>query len=334
MPQVRNASDHASQPAARKMPGAAGQSRRPAISRRSRWVKRVSYLGGSRRTGYYFILPFFLCFLVWYLYPLLQSVYLSFTRWTGVGSPKFTGLANYSRLLHDPFFYGSVRNTFIIWLISIVPELILALVLALILNEKFVRGKQFFRAVFFFPNIVTPVSIGVLFSLLFNWQTGTVNRILVTLGIIGKPINWLGDPLLAQCLVAAVMCWQWFGYNMLLYMAGLQSVPDEMVDAARVDGAGAVQVALRVKLPMIRPVIVFTLITSVIGGMQIFAVPFSLVGTGPDYSTQTLVMYLYNEAFTNSQYGYGAAVAVAAFVIIAVLSIISFRVTRSRNATA
>ncbi|WP_037570254.1 carbohydrate ABC transporter permease [Phaeacidiphilus oryzae] len=295
----------------------------------------MSYLGGSRKVGYYFVLPFFVGFLVWYLYPILQSLYLSASQWNGVGSPRFVGLGNYTRLLHDPFFYGAIRNTFVIWLISIVPQLFLSLGLALVLNEKFVRGKQFFRAVFFFPNIVTPVSIGVLVSLLFNWQTGTINRVLVSLGIVQHPINWLGHPLLAQILVGGVMCWQWFGYNMLLYMAGLQSVPHELIDAAQVDGASAWQIALRVKLPMIRPVLVFTVITSVIGGMQIFAVPFSLgVGSGPDNSLQTLVTYLYKQAFTNNQYGYGAAIAVATFVIIAVLSAVSFRLTRDREATA
>jgi ABC-type sugar transport system permease subunit len=338
MSQVRRAPGRAPRGNAAGSRGAAGPRRSPETyqpqwGRRSRWGGRVSYLGGNTRAGYYFVLPFFLCFLVWYLYPMAQSLYLSLTHWNGVGPPTFAGFANYARLLRDPFFYGSIENTFIIWLISIVPELIIALVLALILNEKFVRGKQFFRAVFYFPNIVTPVSIGVLFSLLFDWQTGTVNRVLETLGIIHKPINWTGTPLLAQCLVAGVMCWQWFGYNMLLYLAGLQSVPDELVDAALVDGASAAQVALRVKIPMIRPVIVFTIITSVIGGMQIFAVPFTIAGggPGPDYSTQTMVMYLYNEAFKNDQYGYGAAIAVAVFVIIGVLSVISFRLTRSRT---
>jgi len=133
----------------------------------------------------------------------------------------------------DDLFYTSVSNTFLIWIMSIVPELLLALALALILHEKFIKGKHVFRAVFYFPNIVTPVTIGVLFSLLFDWQPGAVNRLLAALPVVNAPVNWLGEPFLSQVLVAAVMAWQWFGYNMLLYTAGLQAIPDEVTEAAR-----------------------------------------------------------------------------------------------------
>lgn len=295
----------------------------PTRRRRSRRISPGAY-------GYLFIAPFFIVFVIFQLYPILYSLYLSFTDWEGYGPPGFTGLANYRHLIHDDLFAKSLSNTLIIWLMSIVPELILALVLALVLNERKIRGKHFFRAVFYFPNIVTPVSIGVLFSLLFDWQTGAVNRVLHGLHIVDHPINWLGNPLLSQVLVAAVMCWQWFGYNMLLYIAGLQSIPPELYEAARVDGATAVQVARKITIPLLRPVIVFTLITSVIGGMQIFDVPYLLNGTGPDNSTLTIVMYLYDSAFKDSHYGYASAIAYVTFVLIAVLSTIVFRFSRPR----
>ncbi len=288
--------------------------------------------GGSWAAhGYLFVAPFFIVFGIFQLYPILYSLYLSFTDWQGFGAPHLVGAANYSRLLEDPLFYKSIRNTLTIWIISIVPELVLALVLALILNERRVRGKHLFRAVYYFPNIVTPVSIGVLFSLLFDWQTGAVNRAMAALHLVNQPIDWLGSPLLSQVLVAAVMCWQWFGYNMLLYTAGLQSIPQELYEAARVDGATAVQTALRVTIPLLRPVIIFTVITSIIGGMQIFDVPYLLSGAGPDNSTLTIVMYLYNTAFQNSHYGYASTIAYATFVLIAVLSLVTFRLTRSRE---
>jgi len=281
--------------------------------------------------GYVFVAPFFIIFAVFQLYPILYSFYLSFTNWDGFSSPTYIGLDNYRRLLEDPFFVKSLKNTFLIWIISIVPQLPLALLLAFILNERFVRGKHFFRAVFYFPNIVTPVTIGVLFNLLFDWQTGAVNRLLTSLHIADQPINWLGEPTLARVLVAGVMAWQWFGYNMLLYIAGLQSIPEELPDAARVDGASSFQVATGILIPLLRPVILFTVITSVIGGLQIFDVPFTLTGTGPNNSTLTMVMFLYQTAFQRSQYGYGAAVAYAIFVLIAAFSVVIFRATRSRG---
>lgn len=281
--------------------------------------------------GYYFILPFFIVFVVFQLYPILYSLYLSFSNWDGFSAPSFVGLRNYERLLSDHLFYKSLLNTLVIWVMSIVPQLFLALTLALILNEKFIRGKHFFRAVFYFPNLVTPVTIGGLPSLLFDWQTGAVNKPLEALNIVDHPINWLGRPLLSQVLVAVVMVWQWFGYNMLLYIAGLQSIPDEIQEAARVDGANGLQVALKVTIPLLRPAILFTIITSIIGGMQIFDVPFTLTKNGPENSTLTVVMYLYQTAFERSQYSYAATIAYATFILIAVFSLLAFKLARSRQ---
>lgn len=281
--------------------------------------------------GYLFIAPFFVVFAVFQLYPIVYSLYLSFTNWDGFSTPAYVGLSNYRRLLDDPFFYKSVTNTLLIWTISIVPQLPLALTLAFILNERFVRGKHVFRAVFYFPNIVTPATIGVLFNLLFDWQTGMVNRLLITLNIANEPINWLGDATLARVLVAAVMTWQWFGYNMLLYIAGLQSIPDELPEAARVDGATAFQVATGILIPLLRPVILFTIVTSVIGGMQIFDVPFTLTGNGPNNSTLTMVMYLYQTGFERAQYGYAAALAYVIFLLIAVFSLVVIRLSGNRD---
>ncbi len=294
-----------------------------------RWVARRRV--NRAAYGYLFVAPFFVSFAIFGLYPILYSFYLSLAHWDGFTAPTFVGLANYRRLLNDSLFYKSITNTLFIWIMSIVPELVLALTLALILNEKWVRGKNAFRAVFYFPNIVTPVTIGVLFSLLFDWQTGAVNKTLAALHIANHPIDWLGSPLLSQVLVAAVMAWQSFGYNTLLYTAGLQSIPDEIIEAARIDGATSVQVALRITIPLLRPVVIFTLITSIIGGMQIFGVPLTLAKTGPDNATLTIVMYLYNTAFKNSDYSYAATIAYGTFVLIAVLSLVTFRLSRARQ---
>lgn len=293
--------------------------------------------GGSPRRvsrsvyGYLFIAPFFIAFAVFHLYPILYSLYLSFTTWDGFTAPEPVGFENYERLLRDDFFYKAVGTTLIIWSISIVPQLVLALTLAIVLHQKFVRGKHLFRAVYYFPNIVTPVTIGMLFSLLFDWQTGAVNRVLTGLNVVAEPVDWLHDPTLARLLVAGVMCWQWFGYNVLIYTAGLQGISEEVLQAAEVDGASRFRVARDITIPLLRPVILFTVITSIIGGMQIFDVPLTLVGKGPEESTQTIVMYLYETAFTRFDYGYGATIAYAAFVLIAVFSLLTFWATNRRR---
>jgi ABC-type sugar transport system permease subunit len=280
--------------------------------------------------GYLFVAPFFIFFGIFHLFPILYSLYLSFTRWEGFAEPAFVGVENYRRLLSDFLFFQSIWNTFVIWIVSIIPQLLLALTLAIILNERFVRGKHFFRAVFYFPNLVTPVTIGVLFSLLFDWQTGSINQLLLVLGLVDEPINWLRQPILARLLNSTVMLWQWFGFNMLLYIAGLQSIPQEIYDAAEVDGASRFQVATRITIPLLRPVVLFTVITSIIGGMQIFDVPFMLTGRGPNNTTLTVVMYLYETAFQRFRYGYAAVIAYATFVLIATVSLLSLKLsTRS-----
>ena len=255
--------------------------------------------------------------------PILYSLYLSFTNSNGF-SESFVGLANYAHLLHDQLFYQALGNTVTIWLISIIPQVTLALVLALILNEKFIKGRHFFRAVFFLPNIVTPVTIGVLVDLMFDWQTGFVNKLFMSLGLIQQPIYWFGHPFLTQLVVGGVMCWQWFGYNMLIFIAGLQSIDPELYEAAAMDGATKPQMALRISLPLLRPVLLFIVITSIIGGLQIFDVPM-MVGNAVGNATQTLLVFLYKTGFVNFNYGYAAAIAYATFVIIVVFTLISFK---------
>lgn len=277
--------------------------------------------------GFYFVVPFFVSFLIFGLTPILYSLYLSFTKWDGFSEPTFVGLANYTRLLHDTFFFKSIGNTLIIWILSIIPQIVLALALAMILNEKFIRGKHFFRAVYYFPHIVTPVTLGVMFSLMFDWQTGSINKLLMGIGIIDDPVNWLNSPWLSRLIVAAVIMWQYFGFNMLVFIAGLQSISPELYEAAAIDGASRWNIATKITLPLLKPVLLFTFITSIIGGLQLFDAPLML-GNGPKNSTLTMVMYLYQTAFKNFDYSYGAAIAYAIFVIILIFSLISMKFSK------
>ncbi|GGH73366.1 multiple sugar transport system permease protein [Pullulanibacillus pueri] len=294
-----------------------------------RKTKRIKSLKKSR-FGYFFIAPYFIVFLIFGLYPIIYSFYTSFSKWDGFSPPVFIGLDNYQRLFTNLEFYHSILNTLIIWIVSIVPELIIALLLALILNERFVKGKHVFRAVFYFPNIVTAITIGVLVNLMFDWQTGSINKLLMALHITDHPINWFGHSFLAQIIISAVMCWQWFGVNMLIFTAGLQSIPRTLYEAAEVDGANRFQITMNITLPLLKPVILFTVITSIIGGMQIFEVPL-VAGNASGDSTQTMMVYLYNTAFTRFQYGYASSISYGMFIIILIFSIISLLVSRSRK---
>ncbi|GIN69779.1 sugar ABC transporter ATP-binding protein [Bacillus sp. J14TS2] len=280
--------------------------------------------------GYYFVAPFFISFIIFGLGPILYSFYLSFTDWSGFNEPSFVGWANYERLIQDKLFYKSIGNTLIIWIFSIIPQLTIALTLALILNEKFIRGRHLFHAIFYFPNIITPITLGVMFALMFDWQTGSINKLLEALGFIQDPVYWLNDPWLARIIVALVMMFQNFGFNMLVFLAGLQTIPEDLYEAAEIDGASKFQTAIKITIPLIRPVLIFTLITSVIGGLQIFDAPLML-GKGPGNSTLTMIMNLYEAAFVRYDYGYGSAIAYGAFVVIAIATVITFMIPGVRK---
>jgi multiple sugar transport system permease protein len=287
--------------------------------------------------GYLFIAPFFIFFLLFHFYPTLYSFYLSLTNWDGISTPAFIGFSNYVQVSTDPIFYKSLFNTFFIWIISVIPQLTVSLVLAVLLNEKFLKGKDFFRAVFFFPNIVTAASLGLLVGLMFDWQSGSVNHMLINLGLIHDPIDWKNDALFMRLLISAILFFQYFGYSMLLYLTGLQGISTDYSEAAQIDGASKTQVFFKITIPLLKPIIIFQIITSLIGGVQIFDQPYTLTnGTGnsaggPDNSTLTSVMYLYLTAFDQSKYGYGAAIAFFLFLIIVILSIVSFRITNGKN---
>jgi ABC-type sugar transport system permease subunit len=280
--------------------------------------------------GFYFVLPFFISYFIFGLIPILYTFVLSFQRWDGFSEPVFVGLANYERLLNDPMFFKSIGNTLIIWILSIIPQVTLALTLAMILNERDIKGRHFFRAVFYFPNLVSAITLGVLFSLIFDWQTGSANKLLMFLGLIEKPINWFNSPMLSRMIVALVIMWMHFGFNMLVFIAGLQSIPYELYEAAKIDGANRWQIATKISFPLIRPVFLFTIITSVIGGLQLFDAPLML-GNGPENSTMTMVMYLYETAFRNFNFSYGAAIAYGIFVIVLTATLITMKASRLKK---
>ncbi|WP_274649236.1 carbohydrate ABC transporter permease [Paenibacillus humicola] len=284
--------------------------------------------------GYLFITPYFIIFLLFGLYPILYSLYLSFTNWDGIGTPVLVGLGNYIAVVQDPLFYKTLLNTLFIWGVSVIPQLTVSLVLAFILNDKLLKGRDIFRAVYFFPNIVTAASLGLLVSLIFDWQSGGLNHFLVESGIVSQPINWKVNPWFMRLIVSAILFFQYFGYSMVIYLAGLQGIDPALHEAAQIDGATKKDIFFRIIVPMLRPIILFQMITSTIGGIQIFDQPFTLTnGTGdPDRAAMTSIMYLYNVAFQSTRYGYGAAIAFCLFIIIILLSVTSFVLTNRKTA--
>ena len=232
----------------------------------------------KNNVGYFFIAPYFIFFLAFTLYPILYTFKLSFMSWDGFNTPEFVGLANYQRLIQDVMFIKAIGNTIFMALLAMLPQMVFGLVLAFLLNQKRLRGSNFFKTVFYFPNLVTAVSLGVLFSLLFDWKAGSINQILSAMNLIKEPINWKGNPLLSQLIVAMVLFWQYFGYYTIIFTAGIRGISYELFEAAEVDGASKVQVFFKIVLPLMRPIMTFAFVTSIIGGLQIFDIPYTFGG--------------------------------------------------------
>lgn len=294
---------------------------------------RKRFFSNRNNKGYLFILPFFLIMLTFQLYPLLYTLSLSFTSPINLFENEYVGLANYQRLFTNPIFFRSIFNTWFIWLMNFIPQLIFALLLAVILYEWKVKGKDVFRTLYFLPNLVTAASIGVLFAVLLDWQNGTLNHILLSMGVVEEPIYWLQKKTVTQATVSFIQWWQWFGYTMIIFMAGLSSISEELYEAAYIDGASRLQVFFRITFPLLRPIMLYVLITSLIGGLQIFDIPRVLTDGrgGPDNALTTMVLYLYNQAFKNFNVGYAASVAYTLFFMILFFSIFTFRLMSGKK---
>ena len=279
--------------------------------------------------GYLFILPFLIVFLVFSIYPILRTLYLSFTNFDGFTDPQFVGIDNYKRLFGDSIFWSAFGNTLKIWIINIVAQLGLAFLLTIIFSDiKYkIRGLSIFRALFYLPNLIAATSVAFLFAQLLDWQYGSINQMLLDAGIISSKINWLGQPKTAVLAVGIIGAWMWFGNSFLMLMAGVQGISKDYYEAAYIDGAGRWKVFTNITLPLLKPIMLYVAITSLIGGLQIFDIPFLITdGIGsPSGALNTTVMYLFNTAFKYNNVGYAAAIAYGLFFIIAIFSAITFK---------
>ncbi|MER5216513.1 sugar ABC transporter permease [Streptomyces sp. NPDC002838] len=283
------------------------------------------------------ISPFYLLFLGFGLIPVGFSLYLSLHRWDGLGSMEWAGLSQYRYLIGDTDFWSSIGNTIIIWALATFPMIFLAMVTAVMLNSA-VRFKNVYRFAYFLPNVTSIVAVAIIFGSVFSTNFGLMNALLQAVGL--DQVAWLNTPWGIKVAIATLMTWQWTGYNAIIFLAGLQTVPSELYEAARVDGAGPVQTFFRITLPMLRPTLLFVLVVSTVTGLQSFAEPQVLLQTtanestfsgGPDHAGRTMVLYFFQQTFDNNDFGYGAAVAWGIFLVVVIFSIINWRLVQRRG---
>jgi cellobiose transport system permease protein len=281
----------------------------------------------ERIAPYAYIAPFFLVFGVFGLVPFLFTFYIALFEWNPIGDQTFIGVDNFTRMLADPRFWNAAGNTVSIWLLSTVPQLLVALVLAHVLNHARLRFARFFRMAILVPYITSVAATAIVFAQMFDRDYGLLNWLLGLVGI--GSIDFVQTVWGSHVMIAAMVAWRWFGYNTLLYLASLQAIPRDVYEAASIDGAGGWHQFRHITIPSLRPVIIFTIVTSTIGGLQIFTEPLLVARTtnltcGPVRQCQTLTLFLYEQGFGQYQFGYGAAIGVALFLMIILVAAVNY----------
>lgn len=300
---------------------------RPATPHREPAAARTAGRGSRNRERLVlaaFLLPALALIAVFLLYPIAQSIQLSFFRWDGVNPVRtFVGWGNWERLLDDPIFWRALRNNVLLVVSSIAIQLPIAMALAVVLDRVGRRLARVLRVLYFLPLLLSTVAVGILFRNIYDPAFGMLNAVLELVGLEGLTQAWLGQPSTALPAVIAVVIWQFVPFYMILFAAGLADLPDELHDAASVDGATQTQYFFRIALPQLKPLVGVAVVLSLIGSLKFFDVVWVMTGGGPVNATELMATYMFSKAFRTSEVGYGATIAAALFLTVLVASLAS-----------
>lgn len=277
------------------------------------------------RYGWIFISAAFLLYLIFTIYPAVESLKMAFQSFEG-GNYIFVGLKNFKRMLGDSIFWQSLFNTFLYMIIQVPIMLVLALLLATMLNSRILKCRGFFRTSIFLPCVTSLVAYSILFKMMFSLD-GIVNQALMGLGILEAPYQFLQNSGWARAIIIIAMIWRWTGYNVIFYLSALQNIPQETFEAAKVDGANAVQTFFKVTVPQLKPIILLTTIMSTNGTLQLFDETMNITQGGPANATMTVSHYIYNQSFVYApNFGYASAISYVVVFIMVILALIQFSV--------
>lgn len=279
----------------------------------------------KRNVGYtvLFILPTFIIFTVFIIVPIVLSIYYSMTNWNGLSSPVFVWLDNYRKLLGDKDYWTVLKNTGTVIGISVIFQIPIGLTLAFLIF-KTRRGAKFFRSAYFLPVVIAPLAIGVMFTLFLNSELGPINIILAKLGLEFLQRAWLSDSRTVLYSVMFPMIWQYIGFYVVIYLAAMYSLPEELLESAAIDGANVFQVFFKIVIPMLWDVIGITVVLCTVGGLKAFEHPYIMTTGGPGVLSSYVGLYVYKLAFAKNNFGYGSTVGVTV-LLIALISTILFR---------
>ena len=299
-------------------------------------MRKIAHNAGmhSKSTPYLFIAPYFLIYFAFSVFPIIFSVYVSTMNWNGFNVGAFIGLGNYAELIRDPRFYKSLTATFLLMLMIIPPQIFIGLIVALLLNTKRLPFRKGFRLASILPYLTASIALGMIFSILFDSNFGSINQALKLLGV-KKPPDWISREWPARFMVAIVTVWRYAGYTSVLFLAGITNINTELYEASEIDGANGFQRVWYIVMPLLKSVTVFVVLTTMIGCFQIFEEPFmifkvmgKLIG-GPNYSVLTGMWFFYDTSFgTTMRFGYGSAIA---FGLLLIISLLTFAVNKVIN---
>ena len=284
----------------------------------------------KRRYKIAFLIPSLLVYTLFIVVPIFVGIGYSFTKYTGIGKARFTGLSNYQRLFHDKLFWTSLRNTVLIFVVASVLLLVLSFALALLLNSR-LKFSDTSKALIFSPAIIAPIIVGIIWVYILDPKIGLINSLLHVIGLDGLQQQWIGGATLTPYSIAIILFWQQLGYLTTIFIAGLKMIPEEILEAARVDGANAWQRTLRIVIPMMRSTISTVVVLIITGIFKIFEIVQQTTGGGPNHLSETLVTYAYSVTFQNGQYGYGMSIATVTFVISLVITGAYLLLSRDRG---
>ena len=296
--------------------------------------KKVSYA----KYGYFFCIPFVLAFLIFSLYPIIYTMLIGFTDLKGLGTTEIHFLKedlfkNFKTILGNNSFQIAFKNTWKMWIINFIPQIVLALILtAWFTNTRHkVKGQGFFKVIFYMPNIITAATIAILFNAFFGYPMGPVNDLMQRFGFIDSPVYFLQSKATARWIVAFIQFWMWYGYTMIVLISGVLGINPELYESAEIDGANGIQKFFYITIPNLNTILIFTMITSMIGGLNMFDIPKLFLLGGPDNATLTTSVFIYNQAFSGSyMYNRAAAASMLMFGIIAIASVFVFYLMRDK----
>ena len=292
-------------------------------------LSAVSVAGknGKRRriwAPYLWVLPALVMYAIFKLTPMIAGIYLAMLRWDGIEPPTFVGLQNFQRMFRDEIIGLALWHNVVYALGTVAGKIVLSLILALLLNQA-LRGRTFYRTALFLPVVMSFVVVGILWTWLYNFQFGLVNSLLRGMGLDFLILDWLGDPKVALWSLILVDVWKWYGFHMVIFLAGLQTIPTELYEAARIDGAGRWQQFWRITLPLLQPVMLVNVTLSLMGGFNVFDIPYVMTEGGPANSTMVMALHIDVRGFKFYRFGYSAAMSYVLLLLVTIIAAIQMK---------